>query len=351
MTQDQTGEKEENAMPSMHAGTQAFTPEDSPADATGMDVTPNEFRPYAYHRGPSPYGRQDGMGRLVQTLGWFSVGLGLAQLIAPQRMSRAIGADSGAGVMRAVGARELASGVGILTQRRPTGWLWSRVAGDAMDLALLGTAARRGTNARSRIGIAGAAVAGIAVLDLLTSMKSPEHQALGSTVELEKTIIINRTPDECYRFWRDLEGLPRFMRHLDTVEVVDERVSHWVAKGPFGYRVEWNSELYADEAGQFLAWRSVEGSEVDTEGSVRFERAPGGRGTLANVWMRYRPPGGAAGALVAKMFGSDPAQQIDEDLRRFKWLLETGEIPTTVGQPSGPRGIWNRYVVRRGAAG
>lgn len=322
-----------------------------PASEPAADSRSNEYRPYAYHYGPSPYGRQDRLARLVQTLGWFSVGLGLAQLAAPRRLSQALGAGGRPNVVRAIGVRELASGVGILTQRRPSGWLWSRVAGDAMDLALLGAAARRSAAPRSRLGLAGAAVAGIAALDLLASLKSPEHEALGSAVEFEKTIVINRSPEECYRFWRDLEGLPRFMRHLESVQVIDERRSHWAAKGPLGYRVEWNSELYADEPGQFLGWRSVEDSEVDTEGSVRFEPAAGGRGTLANVWMRYRPPGGAAGAVAAKLFGAEPAQQIDEDLRRFKWLLETGEIPTTVGQPSGPRGLWNRYVVRRGAQG
>jgi uncharacterized membrane protein len=326
------------------------------ADATARTDfgSTSDYRPGVYHYTPRPSDTSDRAARLVQTLGWFSVGLGIAQLLAPRRVSRAIGIGEHPNLMRAIGTREIASGVGILTRRKPTGWLWSRVAGDAMDMALLGAAARSNrSNAtrRDRIGLAGAAVAGIAAIDLLTSMKAPEHDALGSALEFEKVIVVNRSSQECYRFWRNLEDLPRFMRHLEAVRVIDDRRSRWQARGPLGYRVEWESELNADELDAYLAWRSAPGADVDNEGSVRFERAPGGRGTLVHVWMRYRPPGGAAGALAAKLFGAEPSQQIDEDLRRFKWLIETGEIPTTVGQASGPRGAWNRFVIRKGAAG
>ncbi|HEY4541052.1 MAG TPA: SRPBCC family protein [Noviherbaspirillum sp.] len=319
--------------------------------APGGEIS-TQPRPGVYHYTPAQ--TRDKGARLVQALGWFSIGLGLAQLLAPRRMTQAVGADGrarGTHLMRALGAREVASGVGILTQRKPTGWLWSRVAGDAMDLALLGAAARSPDARRNRIGIATAAVAGIAALDLLTSMKAPEHRALGDAIEFEKTIIVNRSREACYRFWRDLEGLPRFMRHLESVTVLDEHRSYWKAKGPLGFTVEWESELSADEPEEFMAWRSISGSEVDNEGTVRFERAPGGRGTLIYVWMRYMPPGGVGGALLAKLFGESPEQQLDEDLRRFKWLIETGEIPTTVGQPSGVRGMWNRLALRKGAPG
>lgn len=336
--------------------------QESPGSVTRVDLRPamqqagtsapflsSGTQPGAYQYVPSR--AVTGPARVAQALGWFSIGLGLAQLVAPRKMSRAVGAGERPRLMRAIGMREVASGVGILTQRRPTGWLWSRVGGDVMDLALLGAAAGSATAPRRRLGMLGAALAGIALVDLLTSMKAPEHEPLGGAVEFEKTMVVNKSPEECYRYWRDLEGLPRFMRHLESVRVIDERLSHWTAKGPLGYRVEWDSELQADEPGSFMGWRSQPGSEVETEGSVRFESAPGGRGTLVHVWMRYRPPGGAAGALVAKLFGAEPSRQIDDDLRRFKWLIETGEVPTTVGQPSGARGAWNRYVVRKGAAG
>jgi len=305
-----------------------------------------------FYRSP----KADRAEQLAKTLGWFSIGLGLAQLIAPRGVARAAGVQERTTLMRAIGAREIASGIGLLSQRRPAGWLWTRVAGDVMDLALLGAAARAPGSTRSRMTWATAAVAGIAVLDLLSSIDNTQRKQLGqgpsvTEVRLEKSIIVNRSPEECYRIWHDFENFPRFMKHLESVRLTGDNRMHWQAKGPAGSAVEWDAELVADEPGQYLAWRSLEGSQVDNEGVVRFEPAPGGRGTIVRVMMSYRPPGGVAGALVAKMFGEEPSQQIDEDLRRFKWLAETGEIPTTVGQPSGERGAVNRLLFKKGLPG
>lgn len=294
--------------------------------------------------------------RLAKTLGWFSIGLGLAQLFAPRGVSRAVGIDQRPALMRTLGAREIASGVGILTQARPANWLWSRVAGDAMDLALLGAAARSPRSDRRLVGLATAMVAGVTVLDLLSSMENTRQKRMeeGPTtgeIHLEKSITVNRSPEECYRFWHDFESFPRFMKHLESVKITGDNRMRWKARGPAGLPIEWNAELLSDEPGQLLAWQSLEGSDVDNGGTVRFERAPGGRGTIVRVEMYYRPPGGGAGAMIAKLFGEEPSQQIDEDLRRFKWLIETGEIPTTVGQPSGQRGAMNRLLFRKGAQG
>lgn len=306
-----------------------------------------------YYRAPNA-GRAEAMAR---ALGWFSIGLGLAQLLAPTRVARAIGVEDNPKLMRAVGARELTAGLGILSQRRPANWLWSRVAGDAMDLSMLANAARSPAARRDRIAIAMAAVAGVTVLDLLASMDNQQRKLHGQgatasgDVWVEKAITINRPAADCYRMWHDFESFPRFMKHLESVRMTGPNRMHWVAKGPAGSLAEWDAEITADEPDRHIAWRSLEGSQVDNEGTVRFENAPGGRGTIVRVQMRYRPPAGAAGALVARMFGEEPSVQMDEDLRRFKWLIETGEIPTTVGQPSGPRGAWNRYVIRKGAAG
>jgi uncharacterized membrane protein len=306
-----------------------------------------------FYRSP----KSDRAEQLAKLLGWFSIGLGLAQLIAPRGMSRAIGVQERPNVMRALGAREIASGLGILSQRRPANWLWMRVAGDVMDLAMLGAAARTSGTMRSRVGLTTAAVAGVAVLDLLSSIDNTQRKQMGQgptatgEVRLQKSITVNRSPEECYRFWHDFESFPRFMTHLHTVQLTGDNRMHWVAAGPAGSSVEWDAELVADEPGEHIAWRSLEGSQVDNEGVVRFEPAPGGRGTILRVFMRYSPPGGIAGALVAKMFGEEPSQQIDEDLRRFKWLIETGEIPTTVGQPSGERGMVTRTLIRKGQPG
>lgn len=294
--------------------------------------------------------------QFAQALGWFSVGLGVAQLLAPRMLARSVGAPQRSAVVRALGVREIASGVGILSQRRSAPWLWARVAGDAMDLMLLGAAARVATAQRRRLGLAAAAVAGVAALDVIASMRNQQQQAREEGAQpgmlyVEKSIIVNRSAEECYRFWHDFENFPSFMKHLDEVRITGDNGFHWKVKGPAGTHVEWDAELIADEPGQYIAWHSLEGADVDHTGSVRFERAPGGHGTVVRVFLRYSPPGGAAGAWVARLFGEAPEQQIDEDLRRFKWLIETGEVPTTIGQPSGPRGVVNRLLFRKGEPG
>lgn len=293
--------------------------------------------------------------RIARALGWFSIGLGLAQLLAPRGISRAVGIDQRPVLMRSLGVREIASGIGILSQRRPDNWLWTRLAGDAIDLALLGVASRAPGAARRRVALTTAAIAGVAVLDLLSGIEQTrrrkEEQGIDSDmVHIEKSLTVNRSPDECYRFWHDFENFPRFMRHLESVRVTGDNRMRWKARGPAGTHFEWDAELEADEPGKYLAWHSLEGSEVSNAGTVSFEAAPGARGTIVRVALAYLPPLGKAGVAVAKMFGEEPAQQIDEDLRRFKWLIETGEIPTTVGQTSGTRGMVGR-LLRKGAPG
>jgi uncharacterized membrane protein len=157
----------------------------------------------------------------------------------------------------------------------------------------------------------------------------------GRGLKVEKSVIINRTPEELYRFWRNFENLPRFMNHLESVQVTDEKRSHWVAKGPAGRSVEWDAEIYNEKENEMIAWRTLENADVASAGSVHFETAPGLRGTVVRVVLKYDPPAGKLGAFVARLFGENPEQQIDEDLRRFKQLIETGEVATTEGQPSG----------------
>lgn len=155
-------------------------------------------------------------------------------------------------------------------------------------------------------------------------------------VRIEEAVTINKPAAELYRTWRDLSGLPRFMSHLESVRVDGNR-SHWVAPGPLGMKVEWDAEIITDQPNEVIGWRSLPGSDVDTAGSVHFAPAPGGRGTEVRVNLKYDPPAGQVGATVAKLFGKEPGQQVREDLRRFKQLMEAGEAPTTQGQPSGRR--------------
>jgi uncharacterized membrane protein len=153
--------------------------------------------------------------------------------------------------------------------------------------------------------------------------------------EVEHVITINKPVEEIFRFWRSLENLPRFMKHLEAVTVLDDRRSHWRAKAPMGRSIEWDAEILNERENELIAWQSLEGSEVDSAGSVRFQRDPSGRGTTVRVKLRYNPPGGRFGALVAKMLREEPSLQVPEDMRRLKALLEAGEIPTIEGQPRG----------------
>lgn len=154
----------------------------------------------------------------------------------------------------------------------------------------------------------------------------------GHGVRLETTVTINRSPEELYRFWREFENLPRFMQHVRSVRRVDDKRSHWVADAPLGTSVEWDAATINERDNELIAWRSVDGSSVDTAGSVHFERAPDGRGTVVRVNLKYDPPAGKVGAGIAGIFGKDPSQMIREDLRRFKQMVETGEIARKAGK-------------------
>jgi uncharacterized membrane protein len=154
-------------------------------------------------------------------------------------------------------------------------------------------------------------------------------------VNVEDSFTIRRSPEELYLFWRNLEVLPRFMDHLISVTQLDECRSHWIAKGPAGTKVEWDAEIINEIPGELIAWRTLPGSAVVSAGSVRFRCAPDGRGTEVRVRLQYEPPVGKVGATIAWLLGHDPARTIHEDMRRFKEIMETGEVPTTKGQPRG----------------
>ena len=275
--------------------------------------------------------RERGAENLAQALGWFSIGLGLAEVAAPGMVAGWIGmrdSDKTRALLRFYGFREMAAGVGILSQRRPSGWLWGRVAGDLLDVATLGAAMTDDIADRNRLNAATAAVLGVTALDLLCArrLSDSDDSAAEETKTVRKTIQVNREIGDVYSFWRDFENLPTFMTNLESVEVFDEYRSHWRAKGPLGTRVDWDAEIVDDRRDSMLSWRTMGNADVDMTGTVRFERATGGRGTVIRVELEYTPPGGSAGALFAWLTGSDPAQQMDTDLRRLKQILETGQV-------------------------
>ena len=292
-------------------------------------------------------------GGLGKALGWGSFALGAPLVASPGRVARAIGLEDTPGtraVARGVGVRELVAGAGILRQgRRPVPGLWARVAGDGMDLALLAGGLRGRANPR-RIGATAAAVAGIAALDVLaasrlTRRRTPTKTADGGTYTVSAGVTVNRSAEEAYALWRDFARLPAFMTHLESVKPEGETRSHWTANSPGGGSVEWDAEIVDDVPAQRLSWRSVEGADVTNSGVVRFSPAPGGRGTEVRVELTYEPPAGALGNTVARLFGEEPRQQVIDDLRRFKQILETGEVVRSDGSPEGHRA--GRLVAQR----
>jgi len=299
--------------------------------------------------------RDIGPERVARALGWFSIGLGLAQLIAPRTVARLWGGDGRhSGLIRFYGARELMSGILIFSQRKRSAvGLWSRVAGDAIDLATLSAAAASRHSNKTGVALAAANVLGVGALDLLCAQELSRKQGMLSedgSVRVIRSIAINRPAEDIYRFWRDVENLPRFMYHLKSAWPTTTRRSHWVAAAPGGSSVEWDSEIVADHPGELIAWRSLEGSQVENAGTVRFEPRPGGRGTIVRVELEYRPPGGIAGAALATLFHEAPQQQLHDDLRRLKQVLETGEVVRSDGSPQGTGSVLQRPAQPLGEA-
>jgi len=285
--------------------------------------------------------------RLAAGLGWFSLGLGLAELAAPAGIAQLIGLkddERTRNVLRAYGAREIATGVAILgSGSNDPEWLWARVAGDVLDLASLGASLRRDDAQPGKVAFGLASVAGVMLADIIAA------RGLGRTegsvvrgfgqarpdgaIRVSKSFTINAPPGDVHAFWRQLDNFPKFMRHVESVQMMSDRTSHWVARGPAGTRVHWDAEMIEDTP-QRISWRSLERADVRNSGTVEFKPAPGGRGTELRVRLEYDPPGGRAGKWFAKLFGEEPEQQLYDDLRRVKSLIETGEIARTAGSSS-----------------
>lgn len=292
----------------------------------------------------SPADHYDGAGGgylLPRALGALSLGLGAAAIGVPERVGRLIGVDDSVlartVLLRGIGGRELLPAIGLLTSRRPAGWVWARVAGDAMDLVALVLAVRdRRGERRRRATAALAVVGGVTVVDLLAGvLTSRADRARRRVLRLRASVTVNRPVDQVYWFWRDLENLPRFMHHVASVRADADGRSHWTVRAPAGRSVEWDAEIVTDNLSDMIEWRSVPGARVPNAGRVRFTRAPGGRGTEVRVDLAYAPPGGRVGRAIALLFGEEPEQQVRDDLRRFKQVIETGEVVRSEGSPEG----------------
>lgn len=272
---------------------------------------------------------------LTRALGWASAALAVPPLVRPGAFTRGLGVGDAPRHRSAavvVGVREAAAAAGLLGRPHPL-WLWARVGGDAMDLTLLTRALLHhdGRGLR-RTGFATAATVAITLTDLYAATTRSRRS---TPMELRSTTTVSGTPDEVYRFWSRLDRLPSFMAHLEDVRVTGEGRSHWRAAAPFGRDVEWDAETTDDVPGSRIAWRSVDGTSVPNAGAVTFVGAPGDRGTEVHVALTYDLPGGALGKAVARYFGEEPSQQLDDDLRRFKQVFETGEVIRSDGAPLG----------------
>jgi uncharacterized membrane protein len=156
----------------------------------------------------------------------------------------------------------------------------------------------------------------------------------GEGIKVEKSVFVNRPAEELYRFWRNFENLPRFMDHLESVTVLDENRSHWVAKAPAGTKVEWDATIHNEIENQLIAWRSLPGADVNNAGSVHFTPVADGEATEVRVVLSYEPPAGKLGAAVAKLFGEEPSKQVEDDLRRFKQVAEAAETSGNSRHPA-----------------
>ena len=197
--------------------------------------------------------------------------------------------------------------------------------------ALTAFGLQRAISRKSPLGIAMAAGGGA----LLYNGLRPRSSSNG--IHIQTAFTINKPADELYRQWRQLENLPKFMKHLDSVRQLDNRRSEWTARGPMGRTFSWQGEIVDESEGKYLVWRSMPGSPIENSGSVEFRLAPGNRGTEVIVAMHYGTVGKYLGSTMADLLGAVPTRVLREEVRGFKQLMEAGEVPTTEGQPSGRR--------------
>jgi uncharacterized membrane protein len=232
---------------------------------------------------------------------------------------------------------------------------WAAVVGGA---AMISYGVKKGSKGGTLLAVLGGdliyrGATGYSPLCDKLGVKPPE-ELLGKSVSIpyqqgirvDKSITIAKSREELYALWRNLENLPRFLQHIHSVIVLDDKRSHWILQGPSGKILEWDAEIINEEPNELIGWRSLPGSDVDSAGSVHFKPAPGGRGTEVYVELQYNPPGGVLGAAFAKLMGENPARQIMEDLRRLKQMMESGEIATVEGQPTGKEAIRPRTPAR-----
>lgn len=321
--------------------------------------------------------------RADRLTGLSALAIGATHLARPQQIAQLAGLDDplAPNLIRASGGAELVIAAGLLTRPRPSGWKWAKVGHDVVDLSLLAFLAWRSGDGRRwiplpwgssdadrrRQAIAAGVLAATAAVDVFAAVRAtgrartiaesvtdarafeppePEPDAPHATDsgresarQAVASITIRRPVSEVYAAWRELPRLPEFMTHLQSVARRDDGTTHWRAAGPLGIAAEWDAELVVEEPDRRIQWRSTPDSRVRSNGAVAFRPAPGDQGTEITVKLEFSPPFGRAGAALAALFGEHPQAQVEDDLRRFKQALETGEVLRSDGSPDGPRVI------------
>lgn len=276
--------------------------------------------------------------KLGTSLTLVGMGLGLAELAAPAAVGRAVGLGARGGVggvgMRLVGARGLALGLATLLRRKRSGWLWARVGGDLLDLALLGMAlgqsGRRGRRDRSlRLPLALGAVAGMTVVDVVRAVRTTRANRAAARAESEKlpalAVTVDRSATEVYSFLRDPNNLTRFLSNVDSVKVRGDGRAELVVKGPVGPRFRCRATIIDSQPGESLNWIvTTEGGDPFCGGTMRLAKAPGDRGTEVHLALdgMMSDGGGGIGASIVRLW---TRESLRNDLRRLKQVLEVGE--------------------------
>jgi uncharacterized membrane protein len=269
-------------------------------------------------------------------MGLASVALGIAKVAAPRALARLAGLPDrpfATQIVRALGAREVVVGVGLIARRRASPWLWARVAGDALELALLGAAVGTGRADRRRAAGALGVLAGVAALDVACAVAATRRRS-GLDAPVRRSVTVARARTDVYRFWRDLSNAPAFMADIESVDVLDDRRSRWSAHGPVGPVVSWEVLIVDARPDELLRWRSVEGaqSDVRAEGVVRFADALDGRGTEVELELGYGLPSDAPERAAAFVARAAEPERIEADLARCRELLETGRVARPDGE-------------------
>jgi len=272
--------------------------------------------------------------KLGKGLGWFSIGLGLTELIAPRGLARFIGIEDDGKVptvMRLFGLREIAAGAMLLARPTdPKGGI-NRVVGDLIDLATMGIAMSRGSTSRGRNLFALGNVLAVTAVDVMHSVRE-QRRKLGAPVR--RAVTIARSPSEVYSMWKNYRRFPEFMKWVESIEDRGNGISHWTVRTPVGGTIEYDARITEDIANRRISWESLPGTIVPNKGCIEFLDAPGGRGTEVHLEMQVAAP---LGKTIA-------GEEAAGDLRRLKQVLEVGEVVvsdstlTRGTHPAQPRG-------------